>query len=126
MNKPLSLDKSCSLESVLDRLVEQGMVDREKASMVSSLISAKNRKSLHAIEIIASRKWSNQSKPEQVLTLDFLTDWLSEESGMTRYYFDPLKMDVNSCTSVMSYAYAARFNILPVKVTAAVMLAGIS
>jgi len=112
------MDKSCSLESVLDRLVEQGMVDREKASMVSSLISAKNRKNLHAIEIIASRKWSNQSKPEQLLTLDFLTDWLSEESAMTRYYFDPLKMDVNSCTSVMSYAYAARFNILPVKVTA--------
>ncbi|MDJ0881197.1 MAG: GspE/PulE family protein [Gammaproteobacteria bacterium] len=109
--------KTCSLEDVLNRLVEQGMVDPEKAKMVSSLVSTKDRKNLHALEIIASRKWSHFSKPDQLLTLDFLTDWLAEESGMPRFHFDPLKMDVASCTSIMSYAYASRFNILPVKVT---------
>ena len=46
-----------------------------------------------------------------------LTDWLSEQSGVSRYHFDPLKMDVASCTSIISYAYASRFGILPVKVT---------
>ncbi len=109
--------KTCSLEDVLNRLVEQGMVDPEKAKMVSSLVSTKDRKNLHALEIIASRKWNHFSKPDQLLTLDFLTDWLAEESGMPRFHFDPLKMDVASCTSIMSYAYASRFNILPVKVT---------
>ncbi len=109
--------KSCSLENVLSRLVELGMVDAEQASMVNSLVSAKDRKNLHALEIIAHRKWIDQAHPEQVLTLDYLTDWLSGESGMIRYHFDPLKMDVGSCTSLMSYAYAARFNILPVEVT---------
>ncbi len=111
------MSKSCSLEAVLDRLVEQEVVETEKAKMVSSLVSAKDRKNLHAIEIIASRKWHHLAHPEQLLTLDYLTDWLSEESGMQRYHFDPLKMDVASCTSIMSYAYAARFNILPVQVT---------
>lgn len=107
---------SNSLESILTRLVEQQMVDAEKAKMVSSLISAKNLKDLHPLEIISNHNWENRSRPGQILTLDVLTDWLAQESGLPRFHFDPLKMDVTSCTSLMSYAYAARFGILPVKV----------
>ncbi len=86
--------------------------------MISSLVSASDRKTLHPLEIVANRQWNNKSLPQQVLTLDVMTDWLSEQSELARYHFDPLKMDVASCTSIMSYAYASRFNILPVKVTA--------
>lgn len=109
--------KDCSLDSILDMLVAEKMVEQEKASMISSLVSDKDRKSLHPLEIIASRQWANASKPDQFLNLDVLTNWLAERSGLTRYYFDPLKMDVSSCTSIISYAYASRFGILPVKVT---------
>ena len=108
---------SCSLDSILNLLVEQGMIEQDKARMVSTLSSAYDRKTLHPLESIASRQWVNQLNPSQVLTLDVLTDWLARESGLTRYHFDPLKMDVTSCTSLMSYAYASRFSILPVKVT---------
>ena len=109
--------KVCNLEGILELLVAQNIVEQEKASMVLSLVSAQDRKSLHPIEIIARRQWVNQSNPEQLLTLDMLTNWLAEESGLTRYHFDPLNMDVGSCTSIISYAYASRFGILPVKVT---------
>jgi len=85
--------------------------------MVTSLVSAQDRNNLHPLEIIASRDWNNKSQPEQLLSLDMLTDWLAEQSAQTRYHFDPLKMDVGSCTSIMSYAYASRFGILAVKVT---------
>ncbi|MBC8211082.1 MAG: type II/IV secretion system protein [Gammaproteobacteria bacterium] len=112
------MQKSCSLDSIMQQLVEQGMVEAEKARMVSSLSSAQDRKNQHALESIANRQWVNQTNPAQKLTLDVLTDWLARESGLARYYFDPLKMDVASCTSLISYAYASRFNILPVKVTA--------
>ncbi len=107
----------CTLESILDQLVAQEIVEPEKAKMVSSLVSAQDRKNLHPIEIIANRQWTHHSKPELPITLDWLTEWLAEQSGLGRYHFDPLKMDVASCTSVMSYAYASRFNILAVKVT---------
>jgi len=85
--------------------------------MISSLVSASDRKNLHPLEIIAKRQWNNKSNPDQVLTLDVMTDWLAAESGQERYHFDPLKMDVAACTSIMSYAYASRFNILAVKST---------
>jgi general secretion pathway protein E len=102
------------------------MVEQEKASMISSLVSAQDRKSLHPLEIIASRQWVNKSRPDQTLTLNLLTDWLAAESGQTRYHFDPLKMDVASCTSVVSYAYASRFRILPVKVTASEVVVAVT
>jgi len=107
----------CTLEGILERLVSQEIVEQDKASMISSLVSAQDRKNLHPLEIIASRQWPNKSLPEQVLSLDVLTDWLAKQSGMPRFHFDPLKMDVKSCTSIMSYAYASRFGILAVRVT---------
>ncbi|MGB5330153.1 MAG: GspE/PulE family protein [Gammaproteobacteria bacterium] len=108
---------ACTLDWILEQLVSQDIVEQDKASMVTSLVSSQDKKNLHPLEIIASRDWSNKSRPEQVLTLDMLTDWLAEQSGHSRYHFDPLKMDVASCTSIMSYAYASRFGILAVEVT---------
>jgi len=106
----------CTLEWILEQLVSEEIVEQDKASMVTSLVSAQDRKNLHPLEIIAGRQWTHKSHPEQILTLDMLTDWLAEQSEKPRYHFDPLKMDVGSCTSVMSYAYASRFKILAVEV----------
>jgi general secretion pathway protein E len=110
-------EPACTLDWILDQLVSQDIVDSERAQMVNSLVSASDRKNLHPLEILARRQWNNNSNPEQVLTLDVLTDWLAVQSGQERYHFDPLKMDVAACTSIMSYAYASRFNILAVKST---------
>ena len=113
MTKP-----ACTLDWILDQLVAQDIVEQDKATMISSLVSTSDRQNLHPLEIVANRQWNNKSKPEQLLTLDVMTDWLAEQSDVPRFHFDPLKMDVASCTSIMSYAYASRFNILPVKVSA--------
>ena len=78
---------ACTLEGILEQLVSQDMVEQEKASMITSLVSAQDRKSLHPLEIIASRQWANKARPEQILTLNVLTDWLAAESGQTRYHF---------------------------------------
>jgi general secretion pathway protein E len=108
---------ACTLEWILEQLVSQDIVEQDKASMINSLVSVQDRKNLHPLEIIANRDWNNKSNPEQLLTLDILTDWLAEQSAKSRYHFDPLKMDVASCTSIMSYAYASRFGVLAVEVT---------
>ena len=107
----------CSLEGVLELLAAQDIVEQDKAMMIASLSAAHKKKSQHPCEIIAARQWNHKTLPDQVLTLDWLTDWLAKQAKLPRYHFDPLKMDVTSCTAVMSYAYASRFNILAVKVT---------
>ncbi len=118
--------KVCSLEGILELLVAEKLVEPDKASMVSSLVSEQDRKNLHPLEIIARRQWVNESQPDQVLSLEFLTNWIAGLSGLTRYYFDPLKMDVSACTSIISYAYASRFGILPVKVSDAEVTIAVS
>jgi general secretion pathway protein E len=107
----------CSLDYILELLVDQKIVAPERARMVSSLVSANDRIYLHPLESIANRHWIHLSQPDQILTLEFLTEWLSQQVSVTRYHFDPLKMDIASCTSIMSYAYASRFGIIAVKVT---------
>jgi general secretion pathway protein E len=118
--------KECSLDNILQLLVDQKIVDQEKAIMVSSLVVANDRKALHPLESIASRQWLHWSQPDQILTLEFLTEWFANQSGVARYYFDPLKMDVASCTSIMSYAYASRFGIIAVKVTSSDVVIAVS
>ncbi len=111
------MNKTNTLEGILQLLVAQDIVEQDKANMISSLVSVQDRNKLEPVEMIAHRQWANKSKPEQILTLDVLTDWLAVESGLERHHFDPLKMDVAACTSIMSYAYASRFKILAVKVS---------
>jgi len=118
--------KECNLDHILELLVDQKIVAPERASMVSSLVSANDRRALHPLESIASRHWVHRSQPDQVLTLDFLTEWLAKQAEVTRYYFDPLKMDIAACTSIMSYAYASRFGIIAVKVTPSEVVIAVS
>lgn len=105
------------LDSVLAALVDAGIADGDKAKMVANLVSAKDRTNLHPFDIITNRHWDNLSKPGEMITSSFLTDWLAQTVNLPRFVFDPLKMDVASCTALMSYAYASRFKILVVKVT---------
>ena len=116
----------CSLDYILELLVCQKIVAPERASMVSSLVSESDRIYLHPLESIASRHWIHLSQPDQILTLEFLTEWLSQQASVTRYHFDPLKMDIASCTSIMSYAYASRFGIIAVKVTPSEVVIAVS
>jgi len=116
----------CDLEHLLQALTEQGLADADKARMISSLVSKQDRRKLHPLELIAMRNWPHPDIPGKVLDLDFLTDWLAQQGGLSRYHFDPLKMDVSGATAVMSYAYAERFDILAVKVTPSTLTVAVS
>lgn len=118
--------KKFDLESVLKLLVASGIAEADKTKMVLNLVSAKDRNTLHPFTIITNRRWENASRPGELITSSFLTDWLAQEVGLPRFIFDPLKMDVASCTALMSYAYASRYNILIVKVMTDEVTVGVS
>ena len=71
----------------------------------------------HPLIIIAEREWEHAQAPGRKLNLEALTQWLAQRSGLPYLRIDPLNIDVARVTAVMSYAYAARARILPVKVT---------
>jgi len=104
-----------TIVEILDWLVEDKIVAPEAAEELK-----KERRyykgALHPLVIVADQKWRHPNgKP---LGLEMLSEWLAKRVGMDYMHIDPLKIDFAAVTEVMSSAYATRFRILPVGVTA--------
>ncbi|MDX5334157.1 MAG: GspE/PulE family protein [Gammaproteobacteria bacterium] len=104
------------LTALLDELVAEGVLDAERARTLKAVVLPKDRREKHPFVIVAERNWGFTGDPSRVITLDFLTRRLAERAGLPYYRIDPLKIDVPAVTAVMSYAYAARFQVLAVEV----------
>src|SRR3954469_14841875 len=102
------------LPEVLDWLVEDKLVGAEPAAQLKKE-RRYYRGTLHPLAIVAEQKWKNGAGS---LTLDYLSEWLAKRSGLPYFHIDPLKIDFSAVTEIMSSAYATRFRILPVGVTA--------
>ncbi|HHO59248.1 MAG TPA: type II/IV secretion system protein [Thiotrichales bacterium] len=109
--------RKLEVQDILSWLEEDEMVDAENAQMLRTLAVGDEYRKKHPLEIIAERNWTNP-KTQKILTLESLLNWFSARVGLPFVRIDPLKVEVTEVTEVMSYAYAARFNVLPLKVEA--------
>src|SRR3954464_2129477 len=107
-------DARLTLAEVLDWLVEDRLVTREAADSLR-VERRHHRGNVHPLCAVADQKWKKGAAP---LTLDVLSEWLAKRLGMDYLHIDPLKIDFTAVTEIMSSAYAARFRILPVAVSA--------
>jgi general secretion pathway protein E len=103
-----------TLAEVLDWLLEDKMVEPDPAAQLKKE-RRYYRGTMHPLVIVAEQKWK---KGATLLTLDALTEWLAKRAGMEYLHIDPLKIDFTGVTEVMSSAYATRFRILPVALSA--------
>ncbi len=110
-------ERLLDLRAVLDDLVHEGFISQRQAEDV--LIAPRTKKEMyqHPLEIVAAREFDNRNRPGQTLDLEVLTGWLCDRSRQPYLRIDPLKINVNTVTEVMSYAFAQRHNILAVEVT---------
>ncbi len=115
MAKPQPREQRLNLTQLLDDLMADGLLDRERGQTFKSVatLAAQDR---HPLVTIAQHRWPNAKAPQQLLDLPTLTEWLAHKAGLPYVRIDPLRIDVPAVTAVMSYAYARRFNILAVEV----------
>ncbi len=109
-------ENKLDIHEVLKWLEDDGMVSDDNAHMLRTLAVGQEYKEKNPLIVIAERQWIDQRNGHSLLTLELLTTWLAEKVDMPYHRIDPLNIEVAKITSVMSYAYAARFNILPVSV----------
>jgi general secretion pathway protein E len=109
-----SIERRLVLGELLDWLVEDGLADPEVARTFKKE-RRYYRGAVHPLAVVAEQKWKSGNK---VLDLDMLSQWLAKRVGFEYFPIDPLKIDFTGVTEVMSSAYATRFRILPVAVTA--------
>jgi general secretion pathway protein E len=110
-------ERRLTLGEVLDWLVEDGLVGAPAAEELKKE-RRYYRGSQHPLVIVADQKWRQATPPGKVMTLEALTEWLAKRVGLGYLHIDPLKIDFAGVTEIMSSAYATRFRILPVGVTA--------
>ena len=109
------VDHKITIKDIILGLVEDERLD--KAIADEFLIPQRNsRLEIHPLVIISQQEWTDKKNPKKKLTLEVLTQWLADRSGLPYFRIDPLKVDVTSVTAVMSSAYANRHKILPVQV----------
>jgi general secretion pathway protein E len=103
-----------ALAELLEWLVEDELIE---AGTAAELRKERRyyRGALHPLAIIAEQKWKKAGAP---LTLDALSEWLAKRVGLEYLHIDPLKIDFAAVTEVMSSAYATRFRVLPVAISA--------
>ncbi|HBR96833.1 MAG TPA: type II secretion system protein E, partial [Gammaproteobacteria bacterium] len=106
------------LTDVLQALLADGLIAAENCELLASLSDTPERKAQNALEVIARSNWTSRKDPNQPIDLDFLVDWLAGRVGMPSKRIDPLKIEVSQVTRVVSYAYASRYRIIPLAVTA--------
>jgi general secretion pathway protein E len=111
-----SYEGKLKVGDLLADLVGEGLVSADNARLLTTLARSRENAAKNALTLIAERGWSNEQDSNRKLTLEFLTEWLSSKVDLPYFRVDPLKIDVPSVTSVVSYAYAKRFNLLPVEV----------
>lgn len=111
--RPRPAGKRLDLDGLLADLVADGLLSEEKRRLWTAVADKSDK---HPLVQIAARGWARADQPEHKLSADFLAEWLAKRLGLPYHRIDPLRVDVAKITSVMTYAYAARFNIIAVEV----------
>ena len=117
--------RALDLQSIFSWLLADGIVtkDNVKALFAQAQGILKNAAgSMHPLTAVAQCKLVSQLPPHRLLTLDALTEWCASKVGLPFIRIDPLKIDFTRVADVMSASYAARFNILPVDMSASTLV----
>ncbi|GAB3372250.1 GspE/PulE family protein [Massilia agri] len=117
--------RALDLQSIFSWLLADGIVTKEnvKAQFAQAQGILKNAAgSMHPLTAVAQCKLVSAQPPHRLLTLDILTEWCATKVGLPFIRIDPLKIDFTKVADVMSASYAARFNILPVEMSASTLV----
>ena len=113
----LTEEEKLGFSYVTNQLLKDGLISEQQAEQIRKHTPADDD-TTHPLITIANLGLRIHNKPEQGLTLEKLTQWLAEKTGYPYLRIDPLKINVNEVTRVVSQAYAKNMNILPVDVKA--------
>ena len=104
-----------TLDYVLKLLLEDGLITEQQSTQFNGLHESDSNKT-HPLVTLSNLGWTSNGEPSYPLTLERLTQWLAEKTRITYVRIDPLKVDVNKVTGLVSQAYATNLKILPLEI----------
>ena len=112
-----TVEHKLALQEVLAWMQADGMIGADKVELLKGLAERGAYRNQHPVSILGKRDWNDARPPHAPLTVESLSIWLAGKTGLPYFRIDPLKLDVQRITSVVSLPYASRYNVLPVEVT---------
>ena len=111
-------ERRLRLDDVLPLLVADAFLGAPEAEQLNRgwEHSSEHRHHPHPLVWLATKSLPDRRDPAAILTLEALTAWYASRRGIPYLRIDPLKIDLDAVTGVVSQAYASRFAILPVQV----------
>jgi len=111
----LQAEKKLDAINILQVLESEGVIAADRLDLMKNIIRPQDMQKQSAISLLAEKKLTRKDVDGAILTEDFLCSWLAKKLDLPNYHIDPLKVDVGSVTSTMSYAFAQRNKVLPVE-----------
>src|SRR3982750_1543248 len=111
-----STDRKLHLREVLEWMVEDGVLESTVASKLLQDARSALRQTRHPAITIGEANVRGAKPPHHPFTAQTATEYIAGRVKMPFYHIDPLKIDLNAVTRVMSSDYAAKRGILPVEV----------
>lgn len=113
-----------SLDYVLQELHADNIIVQQNIKQIYDLINTKNPDQRHPLITVADQNIQSNTQPSYLLSLETLTKWLAKKVNQPYLRIDPLKIDVQNITSIISQAYASKLNILPINLNDNVLTIG--
>ncbi|OAI14420.1 type II secretion system protein E [Methylomonas koyamae] len=110
-------DRKLEIQQVIRWLQEDRILSAQDLQKCRQYAVAKINLHKHPLKVLAECELSDQTQLGKALSQEDLTQWLAKKLALPYYYFDPLKIDVPTVTALFSKAYAANYNILPIKIS---------
>jgi general secretion pathway protein E len=111
--KVIALRYKIDLKQVLDICLAKEVIDEVSHQNLSKL---KLKDNDHPLEVISKFMLNNPNSDSSFFRLDQLCKWFAPHVGMEYVKVDPLRLKMESLTTVIPHAYAYRLQILPIQV----------
>ncbi len=105
-----------SVERTVNLLVKQGALSKNQVAQITRATIPDDQR--HPFVQIADLGLQTSGNSREPLSLEAVTRLCADACGIPYFRIDPLKTEVEAVTSLLSQAYATRFDFLPVVVNA--------
>jgi general secretion pathway protein E len=117
-------EESLTLNYVLAQLQKDGIITPQQVNQLGNQVQGDSSSKIHPLVRVAEQGWQSATQPPYHLTLETLTRWLAEKTSHDYLRIDPLKIDVQKVTGIVSQAYVSRLKILPIEVNDKLLTVG--
>lgn len=111
------MDRQLDLRNLLSDLERAGKISSETLNRVLGSSRSREEAAMHPVSYLGTQKLADEARPGKTLDELALTAWLGEQTKLSLFHIDPMKMQVAELSDVMSFAFAKRHDLLCVSIT---------